>query len=787
MNIFISLKNKSAELFDNLLEKHKNALALFTNSSFQKWTIVTILCLTLAFILSPELRLFAPKFKQGMIAEHDIKADREFRVEDQKITQEKKMEAADIVLPVFDYDSKVPANIRIKLTQSFLQATKELKGVKSENQSDTSLSGIPVSQRRKRNLENNLGFPLTVEEYYVLREKKFSPELQRNLYRAISYFYDNKYISTIPFSKDEKEKGITIRDLDTQNEHEVKDLSGIHIIQDIDPALLRRVNTVFRSESYTNRKVFFSIAKKLVKPNITLNKETTEKKKLSAMEEVKPTFFIVQKNEMIVREGEIIDYNKILKLDAYYKLSSEYKFSGFNVFLGIFFTALFLSVILYFWRTRNWAKPSTRSNLDFLVMGILAIIQILFIKVGIFLALATNRAFPLIPVEACYFAIPFALGAIITAVLINRNVALIISVFVSFMIAFLFEENISFPLYAFLGSVATSYRVVRSHQRSAFLRAGVFLGLINMGAIITINLMTGNILNDLFIKLAMGFFGGLITGILVAGITPVFESLFGYITDIRLLELANLNQPLFQKMIIEAPGTYHHSIVVASLVEAAAEAIGANSLLAKVSAYYHDIGKLTKPQYFIENQPKADNRHDKLSPKMSSLVIISHVKDGCELAAKEKLGQQIINIIREHHGTSIVSYFYDKAKKTKESNAGSLSDTDFRYPGPKPQTREAGLVMLGDVIEASSRTLSNPTPARIRSLVRERIEHIYMDGQLDECELTLRNLNTIAESFIKILMGIFHHRIDYPDTKPKESNAKKEADESSNKKQSKNS
>jgi hypothetical protein len=273
----------------------------------------------------------------------------------------------------------------------------------------------------------------------------------------------------------------------------------------------------------------------------------------------------------------------------------------------------------------------------------------------------------------------------------------------------------------------------------------------------------------------------------VAGITPVFESLFGYITDIRLLELANLNQPLFQKMIIEAPGTYHHSIVVASLVEAAAEAIGANSFLSKVSAYYHDIGKLTKPQYFIENQPKADNRHDKLSPKMSSLVIISHVKDGCELAAKEKLGQQITNIIREHHGTSIVSYFYDKAKKTKESNSVSLSDTDFRYPGPKPQTREAGLVMMADVIEASSRTLSNPTPARIRSLVRERIERIYMEGQLDECELTLRNLNTIAESFIKILMGIFHHRVDYPDTNPKESNAKKEADDSSNKKQSKNS
>jgi hypothetical protein len=787
MNILISLKNKLTELFEKLFEKHKNALAIFMNSSIQKWIIVTALCLTLAFILAPELRLFAPKFEQGMIAEYDIKADREFRVEDQKIAEEKKREAAGSVLPVFDYDSKVSTSLRIKLAKSFSQAAKEFKSVHSENQDDTALASMPVSQRRKRNLETNLGFPLTVEEYYVLREKKFSPELQRNLYRSISYFYENKYITNTPFTKDEKDKGITIRDLITQNEENIKDISGIYNIQEIDASLLRRVTAVFSSDSYSTRRVIFSIVKKMIEPNITLNKEATEKKKLAAVEEVKPTFFIIQKNEMIVREGEKIDYNTLLKLDAYYKSSGEYKFSGFNVFIGIFFVSLFLSIILYFWRTRNWAKPSTRSNLDFLVMGILAIIQILFIKFGIFLSLATNRAFPSIPVDACYFAIPFALGPIIIAVLINRNVALILSVFASFMIAFLFDEKIFFPLFAFLGSVATSYRVVRIHQRSAFLRAGVFLGLVNMAAIISINFITGNILNDLFIRLVMGFLGGLLTGILVAGITPVFESLFGYITDIRLLELANLNQPLFQKMIIEAPGTYHHSIVVASLVEAAAEAIGANSFLSKVSAYYHDIGKLTKPQYFIENQPKADNRHDKLSPKMSSLVIISHVKDGCELAAKEKLGQQITNIIREHHGTSIVSYFYDKAKKTKESNSVSLSDTDFRYPGPKPQTREAGLVMMADVIEASSRTLSNPTPARIRSLVRERIERIYMDGQLDECELTLRNLNTIAESFIKILMGIFHHRVDYPDTNPKESNAKKEADDSSNKKQSKNS
>ena len=370
-----------------------------------------------------------------------------------------------------------------------------------------------------------------------------------------------------------------------------------------------------------------------------------------------------------------------------------------------------------------------------------------------------------------------------TAILINRNVALIISALTSFLIGFIFDEKIVFPLFSFLGSIAASYQIVRIRQRSVFLKIGLFLGMINMVAIFCLNLITGNILNDLLLKLIMGFVGGITTGILVAGITPLFESVFGFITDIKLLELANLNQPLFQRMIIEAPGTYHHSIIVSSLAESAAEAIGANSLLVKVSSFYHDIGKMKKPLYFIENQQNSDNRHDKLSPKMSGLIIISHVKDGCELAEEAKLGRPIINIIRQHHGTSMVSYFYDKAKKDKDESIRSLSESDFRYPGPKPQTKEAGLIMLADVIEASSRTLSNPTPARIKSLVRERIEGIYMDGQLDECELTLSNLNTIAETFTKILTGIFHHRVDYPEHAQKEGNGKKDSHENTNRKQ----
>lgn len=784
MNFIDSATSKAANIFKKLLERYNITFSVLKNSIFQRWAIGIILCLILTVILAPEFHFSAPKFKQGMIATNDIKADRDFLVEDQKSTDEKKNAAAENVKPVYDYDSKVAGNIKAKLNRALSSAAEDYNSSYKEKPPEASPIDISKSQKGKKRLEANLGVPLSPEEFYILKEYKFSPELQQTLSHLISPFYERKYITNSPFGKQEKEKGITVRNLNTQNEQEIKDVSKILNTQEIDAELLKRVNALFNSDDYSIKRVMFSLTKKLIEPNLTFNKATTEEKKLTAMEEVKPALFQVQKNEMIVREGEKIGYAELIKLEGFFKSSGDNKFSSFAVLAGIFFTALFLSLVLYFWRTRNWLKPSTRSNVDLLVFALIALLQILFIKIGIFISLAINRAFPSISTDVCYFAIPFAWGAMIIAVLINRNVAMILSLFISFLIAFLFDEKITFPLFCFLGSVATSYHIVSSRQRSAFLRIGVFLGIINIAAIVCINFLAGNLLNDLFLRLAMGFAGGILTGILVAGITPVFESIFGLITDIRLLELANLNQPLFQKMIIEAPGTYHHSIIVASLVEAAGEAIGANSLLAKVSAYYHDIGKLTKPQYFIENQPNNENRHDKLSPKMSSLVIISHVKDGCELASSVKLGQQIINIIREHHGTSIVSYFYDKAKKDKDIAIRSLSESDFRYPGPKPQTKESGLVMLGDVIEASSRTLHDPTPARIRSLVRERIERLYTDGQLDECELTLKNLNTIAETFTQILTGIFHHRVDYPEYPNKEATGKKEIDELTDSKQS---
>jgi putative nucleotidyltransferase with HDIG domain len=306
--------------------------------------------------------------------------------------------------------------------------------------------------------------------------------------------------------------------------------------------------------------------------------------------------------------------------------------------------------------------------------------------------------------------------------------------------------------------LVSSILVFGARRRMAVIRAGLMVSILQ--AIMVFFIDGLRIVSPVRYIFLMA--NGIVSSVIVVGVLPIFEYLFKTVTNISLLELADFNHPLLQQMVLEAAGTYHHSLVVGNLSEAACQAIGANALLARIGAYYHDIGKLKKPDYFSENQNIKESKHDTLSPTMSKLVIMNHVKDGIEMAKRHKLNPRLIDFIMQHHGNSLVYYFYRRALENLEEDQ-EIKEEGFRYPGPKPNTKETAIVLLADSVEAAARTLKEPTPVKIEELVHKIINNKFIDGQLDECELTLKDLEKISTVFIRILGGIYHSRIIYPE------------------------
>lgn len=402
------------------------------------------------------------------------------------------------------------------------------------------------------------------------------------------------------------------------------------------------------------------------------------------------------------------------------------------------------------------------------------------------LTLALSQA-DAIPEAFRFLLVPFALAPMLHGVLLGRSVGAFSTVYVSLVGSMLVprEDTLAYLILSLVCGMTAVLLTDRVRKRVQLLRAGLALGAVTLVlAIVLGRLDLASIfgpqvvdrLQFLGLGSAAAFGMGIVTALLISGLLPVFEGMFKITTGISWLELSDLNHKLLRRMQLEAPGTFHHSLVVASLAESAAEAIGANAQLCRVCAYFHDVGKLKKPEYFIENQHEgAENPHDLLTPTMSALVIIAHVKDGVDLAVKHKLNPRIIDVIQEHHGDSLVYFFYRKAQEQKraemekvEKGLGNPEDLphveekNFRYPGPKPRTRESGLISLADSIESASRTLRKPTPAKIRGMIEDIVQARLSDGQLDECPLTMKELAKAKESFASTLRSMLHSRIDYP-------------------------
>lgn len=403
-----------------------------------------------------------------------------------------------------------------------------------------------------------------------------------------------------------------------------------------------------------------------------------------------------------------------------------------------------------------------------------------------------------IPEVFRFFFVPFALAPMLHGVLLGRAVGAFSAVFVT-LIGCLFVPQGQALTYMILSLVSGITSVLLSHQvrkRLQLLQAGIYVGALTL----VIGVLLGNLdvaacfgpnamdhLQVLGTGSSAAFGTAVFTALLISGLLPMFEGMFVLTTDISWLELSDLNHKLLRQMQLEAPGTFHHSLIVASLAEAAAEKIGANAPMCRVCSYFHDVGKLKKPGYFIENQhDSGENPHDALTPTMSALIIIAHVKDGVDLAVKHKLNPRIIDVIQEHHGDSLVFYFYRRAQEQKKlelekvdrrlenpEDLPTIDEKNFRYPGPRPSTRESGIIALADTVESASRTLGKPSPARIRGLIEDLVQAKIQDGQLDDCPLTLQELAIVKESFANTLRSMLHSRIDYPKDDDRPSSATK--------------
>jgi len=462
----------------------------------------------------------------------------------------------------------------------------------------------------------------------------------------------------------------------------------------------------------------------------------------------------VMKGETVVREGQVVSERDISKLHLIEAAVQEAKAavpaSGFFVFVLVLLSAAYVLA------SRN-IKKFASSTKDLLLMTSVFAGVLLLLRLSDTAALVLKELIPG-PTAAYRFIVPVAVGPMLVRLLLNTETALVFAAVTSIVAGYFIGGGVEMAAFSFIGGMVAAAGVRHCTRRSIVIKAGIVLGLANGAALICISVIKGGIA-DPFPLMLTGFLNGVFAAVLAIGTAPVLESIFQYTTDIKLLELSRMDHPLLKELAIKAPGTYHHSLIIGTLAEAAAESISANPLLARVGAYYHDVGKIKMPQYFVENS--SEDRHGKLTASMSALVISSHVKEGAELAKKHRLGSEIADIISQHHGTALIGFFYQKAKS--EEREFEVCEGDFRYPGPRPQTKEAGIVMLADAIEAASKTLPDPAPDRIQWLTQKIVNKIFSDGQLDDCELTLRDLHAITRSFNKVFEGMYHQRVDYPE------------------------
>ncbi|MEG6520779.1 HD family phosphohydrolase [Desulfotomaculum sp. 1211_IL3151] len=687
---------------------------LFKNSSFKRYIAAGLFFIFFTMLVSFEFVPQKVNLQVGQISPSTIYAPRAVVYIDQQKTAEERRKAMEKVPKVPEIDEGVTATVR-KDMNDVLKQVKEI-------QADGNI------EKDEKILRLKSAIPFTLSESALEQLALGNPTSTDQLTAGITSILSEML---------NQGEGITAAQL-----AEAKESAG------------ERLAAKQFAEPY--RLLGQGLFKQFLRANAYFDEEKYRLLQQEAAESVPPVRVNIQYKERILTQGDVVTEDHIVKLQALGLSRPQHSFTTI-VGTGLLVALL---MVLVLWYTYIHNKDIFNKGCFLNLIGIVALLTLVVSRAV--MSININQ-WPEFSALFGYLA-PIAAAGMLITILLDSRLAMLVVMCLALLLGFMSGNLSHFALVSFVGGVTGVYSVSKLSQRGDLVRAGIYVGAASIFVIAVVGLISGLPWYLIITSaLSLGIANGLLSSILTNGALPYLETSFGITSSVRLLELANPSNPLLKKLMLEAPGTYHHSILVGNLAEAAAESVGADPLVVRVGAYYHDIGKVKRPYFFIENQLGCDNPHDKIAPTLSTLILTSHVKDGAEMARENKLPPVITDIVEQHHGKSLVSFFYHKAMEG--DRAESIKEEDFRYEGPKPRTKEAAIVMLADNIEAAVRSLQNPTAGRVEGLVRKIIKDRLLDGQLDECNLTFKDLDAIANTFLRVLSGIFHNRIEYPDMK----------------------
>jgi len=714
----------------------------------------------------------AERLAVGEVAPRTIRAPRSFTYDDESATRARRDAAEAEIRPVFRHRTELVDTHRQAVHAAFRDAREDLVGAIADHLADVEIEDqrseidlLPAEPRQAivEVFRQRLGVALPEPQVVALARAHFLDEA-RDLALTLLEDVQGRLVLA---SRDElpADRGpITVVRHDGV-ERTLRDLNGV-----VEPEELRRELEVRKAVLRIDApwaEAASAVARALVAPNLEPSPDLTAQRRNDARDAVPPVKALVKKGTFVLRDGEVITEDMLARYVAMQRTAGSVL--GLSLVSVLFFIGLLGVVLLHF--GRNNLRRFSLSVKDLAAVAALLVLTTALTRmvVGLSPGVAELIGAGAEP-RSVWFLAPFAGVAMLVRLLVGVNWAMVAGVVLAAVAGLLMQLDAVMVLYVLVVSVVAAGSVDHTRERLAVLRAGVLIGVAGAAvAVVTHFLAFGLGREEMATALTMqplwaGAFalgGGLLASFMVLVLTPVFERL-GFVTDYRLMELANLNHPLMKQLMLRAPGSYHHSVVVGSLAEVACEAVGANALQTRVAAYFHDIGKALKPQYYVENQGSQGNRHAGLDPHTSAAIIISHVTDGAELARRHRLPKPCIDNIYMHHGTGLLQYFYVKAQEQAE--AEPVDEAAFRYPGPKPDTRESGILMLADKVEAATRTIKEPTEEKFRSMIHAIINSVMADDQLSNCPLTFRELYVITDAFVGVLLGIHHQRIEYPQT-----------------------